>query len=200
MDDDIEERHNQIDKRFVQLMQMDLFENKPQDFREKLFPQRLDISRQERLAFNLLAGVYQMLENGKVTFHYLSSKTKPTEREARLALSRLLLSGKPPAWVLEALAAHFVPEVWLLPIQRTVVFKQVSKGHARPILDILIATRVRGLRGMGKSYEEAIRSVAEVFDRDERHIKKVYARYKDLAHEARIVSSDKRSNDMASDS
>jgi len=178
MDDDIEERHNQIDERLSQLIMMDLAENKPQDFCEKLFPQRLDISRQERLAFNLLAGVYQMLENGKVTFYYLSSKTKPTEREARLALSGLLQSGKPPAWLLRALAAHFVPEVWLLPIQRKVVFKQVSKGHARPIVDMLIAARVRGLRDMGKSYEEAIRSVAEVFDRDERHIKKICARYK----------------------
>jgi hypothetical protein len=139
-------------------------------------------------AYKLLTGVYQLDENGRLSFHCLSSNTDPTEKEARAALSRVLLSDEVPRWLLGLLALLFNPEALkglktnfelVDPAhQRKVVFKKLSKGHSMPLIDRSIAVHVQYLRLHGHSYEKAIKAAEEKYELDQRHIKRIYSKHK----------------------
>jgi hypothetical protein len=134
---------------------------------------------------------------------YLSRHTKPTENEARRALLLLLwqigqqLSDERLRILLSVLALAFLDDPLcgepMRPLK--VVLKRRSKGHSDNNRDYGIATLVQNLRDDGAPYDEAAARVGKVFDLDERHIKKIYARHKSEL----VVSSDRRSDDTASD-
>lgn len=115
----------------------------------------------------------------KAWFGYPSSNTSPTEKEARAALSRILLSGNVPRELLSALADLFSPD----PkdrLGRKVIFKNLSKRHSKVIVDFQIALKVEILRREVHSYERAAEAVADKFGLDRRHIKKIYGKFKDI--------------------
>jgi hypothetical protein len=134
---------------------------------------------------------------------YLSRHTKPTENEARRALLILLheigrqLSDERLRILLSVLALAFLDDPLcgepMRPLK--VVLKRRSKGHSDLNRDYVIATLVQNLRDDGAPYDEAAARVGKVFNLDERHIKRIYARHKDDP----AVSSDGRSDEMTSD-
>jgi hypothetical protein len=68
--------------------------------------------RDLRAAAKLLMGVYRMDEGDpEPVFYELSARTEPSEKEARAALARILLSGDVPQFLLRVLAALFDPEL-----------------------------------------------------------------------------------------
>jgi hypothetical protein len=128
---------------------------------------------------------------------YLSSSTKPTEKEGRQALARSLLAiaadieDTEEAAVLAQLARMFDPEAQADPAYllspfgtpppmsvlyrsdalRTVDFKMVSKGHAKSLEHFQIAHEVEQLRRapyMGK--QKAVRAVAEKYGMTDRRV------------------------------
>ena len=150
------------------------------------------------LALDLLRGRLGAGAKGLPKTEYLSRHTKPIENAAREALISLLfrikreLSDERLQMVLEALALAFCEEPFQ-PLK--VVLKRRTKGHSDRRRDYCIAALVQRLREDGASYDQAAARVAKVFNLDERHLKRIYARHKDEL----AVSSDGRSDDMASD-
>ena len=150
------------------------------------------------LALDLLMGRLVAGAKSLPKTEYLSRHTKPTENAAREALISLLfrikreLSDERLQMVLEALALAFCEEPFQ-PLK--VVLKRRTKGHSDRRRDYCIAALVQRLREDGASYDQAAARVAKVFNLDERHLKRIYARHKDKL----AVSSDGRSDDMASD-
>jgi hypothetical protein len=135
-------------------------------------------------ALKLLTGVWQRGKNGRYSVHFCSANTKPTEREARAALSRVLLNGDVPDLLRGLLAILFTPELFgpnPNPVQRKVEFKRLNTGHSNLMVDMIIAAGVQHLRDIGHSYTRAIEKVAEAFGLDKRHIKRIYSRHKGSA-------------------
>jgi hypothetical protein len=141
------------------------------------------------LALALLRGHSVRGDNVPLKTEYLSRHTKPSEREAREALIILLaqirreLSDERLQSVLVALAIAFCEEQDLetdlnrqFPLR--LVLKSRSKGHSDLHRDYCIARLVQELRDRRARYNEATAYIAKVFDLDERHIKRIYARHK----------------------
>jgi hypothetical protein len=148
-------------------------------------------------ALKLLLGFLGQDKHGKLDVHFCSASTKPTEREARLALCRVLLSGDVPDALRALVAVLFVCGQGLFgqepnPLQRKVEFTSLSTGHSKFEADLVIATVVQVLRRGSHyydkarnvnfrgncSYDKAIGSVAKVFMLSESQVKKIYAKYK----------------------
>jgi hypothetical protein len=134
-------------------------------------------------ALKLLTGVWQRGKNGKYSVYHCSSNTNPTEKEARAALSRVLLSGDVPDLLLGLLSILFSPELVgsVNPVQRKVVFKRLNRGHSNLMMDMIIAAAVQHCRLIGHSYEKAIEETAKAFRLDQRHLKKIYSKHKGSA-------------------
>jgi hypothetical protein len=140
----------------------------------------------EDLALKLLRGAiepegWSVSHSGKVFRHglpklvFLSRNTQPTEREARAALCRALLSERPSRLLLMALAAAFEP-VGHSPIKA--VLKRRTQGHSDFFRDHAIAHSVHMLRQEGKSYGDAIKAVATALNKSVKHIERIYGKIK----------------------
>jgi len=157
------------------------------------------------LALALLNGVHLQDRNGLPKLVPLSSDTEPTETQGRVALSALLLSMADDYpvkdnrhGVLVSLASTFVPRVSVSrPSPFKAILKRHSQGHSDAYRDFVIAREVCNLRRAGDSYDGAISKTAKKLDREERHIKKIYARWRRYLEPQ--VASDKRTGDMSSD-
>jgi hypothetical protein len=143
------------------------------------------------LALALLEGAPRFDRRGLPKFVPLSATTKPTEREARAALCRVLLSiaddypkEDKRSKLFAPLISLFSPPIRMPPsIVRPSPFKATLKrynqGHDEPWRDFVIAREVHNLssqlgpRGKNKAISEA----AKKFGLDERHIKKICARW-----------------------
>ena len=133
-----------------------------------------------KLADALLYGLIRVAKNGYYNVEYLSSRSKPTEKEARAALARILRSRDVPPAFLTALARLFDPSIesWLgRRSERTLVFKNVNRGHPRWSRNFQIAGHIDQLRKDGLSYRRAIKAVADQIGKDERHIRRIYKKF-----------------------
>jgi hypothetical protein len=137
-------------------------------------------------AYTLLTGTLCLDRNGLPVLKPLSSDTKPTEREARSALCRVLLSGDVDQAILDALAAAFSPnadeenfgvgtEFCLLKAH----LKRRSQGRRDSFRDYYIACQVDALRRQGQSYDTATSSLADQHGLSQHWVKEVYGRAKD---------------------
>jgi hypothetical protein len=153
-----------------------------------------------------LEGAPEFDRRGLPKFVRLSANTKPTEKEAREALTRVLVlmaedykDGRRD--VLVALASAFSSHVRLpLPIVPPSPFQLIIKRHdqggSEPWRDFVIAREMQNLRDRNVSYDDAAAEVAKRFKfKDVRHVKAIYGRWR-----RRLVASDKQTGDMASDS
>jgi len=131
----------------------------------------------------LFHGFFRVSGN-KISHHFLSSKTNPTEREARTALARFLLRGPViPRRLRLDLAGLFAPDQGLaraVPL-RTVVFKNAGRVRGNWRKDQLIAILMKAQRDAGLSYDEAAAVVAESQGMEVRHVKKIYGRMARMA-------------------
>jgi hypothetical protein len=139
------------------------------------------------LAFKLLQGD-TLIENGRlVEERYLSPRTKPTEKEGREALAKSLLAIAAKmkfdeALLLAELAQLFDPRShklaqrylgFLSDPTRTVDFKRVSKGHAKPSTHFQIAWEVEKLSPNGKGKGKAVKAVAKKYSMEERTVYRI---------------------------
>jgi hypothetical protein len=160
------------------------------------------------LARALLEGAPEIDRRGLPKFVRLSASTKPTEKEAREALSRVLLSisedypdGRSD--ILVALASAFTqhkrpPFPIVRPSPFQLIIKRYSQGGEEPWRDFIIARKVRNLMKAGVSYDDAAAEVTKKFKfKDPRQIKKIYGRWR---RHPFMMASDKQTDDMASDS
>jgi hypothetical protein len=165
------------------------------------------LERDIELAFALLEGAPQLDRRGLPKFARLTAATKPTEREAREALTRVLLSMADDYKderkdILIELASAFsnrvrLPTPVVPPSPFQLIIKRSNQGAAEPWRDFTIAWEVKSLRDRGLSYDDAAAKVAEKFKfKDPRRVKTIYARWQ----QRMTVASDKRTDDMASDS
>jgi hypothetical protein len=113
----------------------------------------------------LLCGIVRRDKDGRLPkFQFLSHNTKPTEKEARAALARVLLSGNVPPVLLWTLAAVFDPggqspmARWN---QQRAAMKKLNQGRSNPDRDEEIAYWVDEIRRDGRSYEDAATEVAK---------------------------------------
>jgi hypothetical protein len=146
--------------------------------------------RDVETALALLVGVWGRGKNDRYSVQFCSATSKPTEQEARAALSRLLLVGELPDLLRVCLAILFSPDLFRdvkpsggVPpsiVQRKIVFKRLNTGHSNPLMDVLIAAMVQHLRNGGRPYEKAINEVTKATKLDERHVKKLYGKHKGL--------------------
>jgi hypothetical protein len=135
-------------------------------------------------ALKLLSGIWQRGKNGRYSVHFCSATTKPTEQEARAALSRVLLNGDVPILLRAMLAILFTPELFGSTrnfVQRKVIFKRLNRGHSNVMADMIVAALVQHLRNIGYSYEKATDEVANAYGLEQRHIKKIYSKHKGSA-------------------
>jgi hypothetical protein len=142
--------------------------------------------RDTDFALSLLTGVEGTDNRGLPARKPLSHNTKPTEREARAALCRVLWSGDVHRAILDALAAVFSPdadeenfgtgtEFTLLKAH----IKRRSQGRANYSRDYEIAKRVDDLRRLnGQSYDAATGSVADQLGMSQHWVKQVCGRMK----------------------
>jgi hypothetical protein len=150
---------------------------------------RRRLERDIELARALLEGAPKFDQRGLPKFERLSASTKPTEKEAREALSFLLASmardypdGR--SNILVALASAFsqhmhppFPIVRPSPFQ--LIIKRYSQGSEEPWRDFTIASAVQNLRDHNMSYDDAAAKVAEKFKfKDVRHVKAIYGRWR----------------------
>jgi hypothetical protein len=134
--------------------------------------------RDVEIALALLRGFWGRGENGRYSVQHCSPNTNPTEKEARAALSRVLLSGDVPDLLLLLLAILFTPELSgsVNPVQRKVVFKRLNTGHSNVMTDMVIAALVQHLRNIGS--KKATEEVANACRLELRHVKRIYSKHK----------------------
>jgi hypothetical protein len=128
-------------------------------------------------AMALLCGIERTDERGRLPkFEFLSHNTKPTEKEARAALARVLLSGNVPRVLLWALAAAFDPG-GQSPMARwnrqKAALKKFNQGHPSPERDYEVAYWVDEMRRDGRSYEDAADEVARCARISVAHVKRI---------------------------
>lgn len=145
----------------------------------------MSIDDDMRLALELLQG--RLIAGPDI--QYLSARTKPTEKEARAALARVLLilvkelqnrpaPGHDAGRILAALAYLFDPNANRSSVKRfwnnrTVDFRNISTGNTKAWKDLRIAIEVELAReDLGKK-EKAIESVANDFGMTVRHVKRI---------------------------
>ena len=107
---------------------------------------------------------------------YPSRNTKPTEKEARAALARVLMSVNPPRMILWHVAGLFDREAADMEalVYRRVDFKNLNQGHHDPVHNFTIAELVEGLRD-SCSYKEATEEVARRLGITPRQVQRIYA-------------------------
>jgi hypothetical protein len=88
--------------------------------------------------------------------------TKPTEKECRAALARILKSGKIPTQLLHELADTIYPEGNYFPRSRRVKFEKLGQGHHDAVRDATIAAEVQASMRKGASRDEACLVVAKL--------------------------------------
>jgi hypothetical protein len=123
-------------------------------------------------AFALLFGLPHSdsdRELGKRIFP--SQNTKPTEKEAREALARILRSNQVSSLILMALAEHIDPSGGMGGELRRIEFKNRSRRHPRTGDHVSIASRVYELRK--KKEKNAIAKVAKEIGKDPRHVARI---------------------------
>jgi hypothetical protein len=96
--------------------------------------EREEYQRDVELAWDLLHGIQEDDKNGLPTFKFLSATTKPTEKEGRAALRRVLQRENISAAILEHITNLFDPRYAELN-PRKVVFQKHDQGHANPDRD-----------------------------------------------------------------
>jgi hypothetical protein len=147
----------------------------------------LPISQDVEHAFALLFGIgYITNGRGYTDFQdrikkpkFPSRTTKPTEKEARAALARVLRANPPPRameFILRELANLFDPEA---PAHRGgLVFKNPSQGHANPWRDFEIADLMRHRYHELGNYDKAAVEVADLAGIGDRQVKKIFQKKK----------------------
>jgi len=114
-----------------------------------------------------------------------SATTKPTEKDARAALARVLSEDGPPEFLevgkelLRELAGLFDPAGPYPPARRRIEFKNLNQGHGDRDREMGIATQMMLRLDEGASYERAAQEVAELCGIGERQVKKIYQKKRD---------------------
>jgi len=137
----------------------------------------IPLSQDIEYALALLEGIgYATNEQAQIKkTKFPSATTKPTEKEARAALARVLLMDDPPIAILFFLAALFDPSgPHPLRAFRRVTFQNLSRGHSDHSRDVNIAYEVEILRRGGKTYEKAADKVASLIGISPRQVKRIY--------------------------
>jgi AraC-like DNA-binding protein len=122
-------------------------------------------------------------DNVVALFEYLKGSPL-SDAEIRKAITGILLSdhdytGENGRKLIAALFnPQLMPKAWKQ--QRTVVFKKTGKGHSNEAYDFSVATAVQVQRERGKPYQKAIEDTAECLKVSERHIARIFAKYKDF--------------------
>jgi len=112
---------------------------------------------------------------------FLSDTTKPTEKEARRALCRILRNKdeKPPQIILDAIADVFDPDEQKTLLQMPklkAVLERRSQGHPNSMRDAAIASAVHRLRTVDKKkYEDAIQQIADAIGKSPEQVKRIYS-------------------------
>jgi hypothetical protein len=130
---------------------------------------------------------------------YPSRNTRPTEKEARAALARVLMSTNPPRIILWYVAALFDREAADMEayVYRRVDFKKLNQGHRDAAREYVIAGQVEKLRET-HSYQEATEKAAAEFGLTPRHVRRTYAKVFPKQRRKEHRSSWKRAGDMSS--
>jgi hypothetical protein len=132
---------------------------------------------------------------------YPSRNTKPTEKEARAALARVLMSVDPPRMILWYVAGLFDREAADVEglVHRRVDFKNLNQGHHDPVRNFTIAELVERLRD-GRSYKEATEEAAKRLGKTPRTVQRIYAKWfpKQYRKEKRSFWKERRSSDTSS--
>ncbi len=137
-------------------------------------PQHLkeEVEKDAQLALRLLTGRVRN-SNGLTEYQFLTRDTRPTEKEARAALARLLMNGYVPDEILSALA-----ELFLLPGDKRgplrAVLQRRNQGHSNPHRDRDIALRVYRLIKSGDPVKAAINKVSELTGIGDRQVKRIW--------------------------
>jgi hypothetical protein len=161
--------------------------------------------RDVELALPLLRGVPRGdIRKGPTEWDFPSSKTRPTEKEARAALSRVLLVASRIADVppyLNLILLHLA-ELFTSTGKkdaappRKLIFKRLNQGHPKPDRNRTIAYCVQDLRGKKRTYDEAIKEVADKFGLSDRQVARICSKY----GVGVALTSVKRTGVMTSDS
>jgi len=137
--------------------------------------------RDIQLAYLLLTGANDESptdKNGVYHSRFLARDTKPTEKEARAALARVLLSIDAPRMILYCVAALFDPKTAdmgsIVPLR--VDFKNLNQGHQDHVRDFTIGELVEKLRNSGTPYSKATEDVAAKLGMSTRQIQRIYAK------------------------
>jgi hypothetical protein len=147
--------------------------------------------RDVELALQLLDGIPRGDERkGPTEWDFPSSTTTPTEKEARAALSRVLRLGARAT--IDALAPPFLNLILLRLAElftstgkkgaappRKLIFKRLNQGHPKPDRNRTIAYCVQDLRGEKRTYDEAIKEVADKFGLSDRQVARICSKYGD---------------------
>ena len=147
----------------------------------KLLPPSQDVE----YAYALLRGI-GVVRPGKTTpremvkkVEFPSATTKPTEKDARAALARVLSEDGPPEFLevrkqlLQELAGLFDPAGPYPPARRRIEFKNLNQGHGDRDREMGIATQMMLRLDEGVGYERAAEEVAELCRIGERQVKKI---------------------------
>jgi hypothetical protein len=129
----------------------------------------------ERLTYELLCGVDVRLPNRQFGKRYLAPVTR-RERDARVALARLIRKGSPfPEFIREVLAALFDPASATVPAGRRIEF--VNLKQRRPGAGLEIALHVWMRLRLGDQKEAAIASAMQEFGLKRRRVFDICSRY-----------------------
>jgi len=130
---------------------------------------------------------------------YPSRNTRPTEKEARAALARVLMSTNPPRMILWYVAGLFDPGAADMKalVYRRADIRNFNQGHQDRGREYVIAGRVEKLREIS-SYQEATEKAAAEFGITPRHVRRTYAKVFPKQGRKERRSSWKRISDMSS--
>jgi hypothetical protein len=132
-------------------------------------PNAKPVSQDIERAFSLLWGIGRVYDLFGVYVadrrlkraKFPTRDTKPTEKECRAALARVLVNN-PPYQLLRELAAAIYPEGdYVLDISRRVKFEKLGQGHHDAHRDFTVAAEVRAGMRKGASRDEACIEIAK---------------------------------------
>jgi hypothetical protein len=136
------------------------------------------------LARGLLCGAVQETADKKkfLKKQFLSSDTKPTEREARAGLARVVMREEVlPIGLRQMLAAHIDPRsnYGVRARRRFEFVRTTTRDGADKQREYKIADAVVQLMWIGLSYEPAVRKVAKKFGfKQSSQVKKIYKKWR----------------------